>query len=479
VTIDRNHNPERGDGQLLKSEEAGGYREVLRLSIPLVLSTASLTLMLFVDRLFLSWYSQSAVAASTPGGITYFTICSLFLGTAQYVNAIVAQYHGAGDKPACARAVWQGVIFSLLSAPLILAMIPAGRAALDWSGHGPQLTALEKSYFSVLMLGGTLLPLNAALSSFFSGRGRTSIVMWGNIAGNAANAVLAYALIFGKLGFPELGIFGAGLATAITGGVPTVYWLALFLSARYQREYRTRERPGFDRRLFVMLLRFGLPSGMQFFLDIASFTLFVLLIGRLGEVNLAATNIVLSIEMLSFLPMVGMSIATSTLVGEYIGRGNHRVAEKSVRSALVLALGYSSVLAVLYFVVPGVFIELFRSANETGTDFQGIVSRGSVLLRLVAVYTVFDTMFIIYSGALKGAGDTRFAMWAQVAIAWIFFVPPVYLIIQYFHLGLVAAWVWAVVYVVTLGLVFLYRFRSGHWKTIRMMDKDRDVPTPR
>lgn len=475
MTINQNHNPDRRDGGPLKSAEAGGYREVLRVAIPLVLSTASLTLMLFVDRLFLSWHSQSAVAASTPGGITYFTICSLFLGTAQYVNAIVAQHHGAGDKPACTRAIWQGVIFSLLSAPVILAMIPVGRAALDWSGHGPQLTALEKSYFSVLMFGGVLLPLNAALSSFFSGRGRTAIVMWGNIAGNAANAVLAYALIFGKLGFPELGIFGAGLATAVTGGVPTVYWLALFLSEKYQREYRTRMRPGFDRRLFVMLLRFGLPSGVQFFLDISSFTLFVLLIGRLGEVNLAATNIVLSIEMLSFLPMVGMSIATSTLVGEYIGRGNHHFAEKSVRSALILALGYSSVLAVLYFVVPGVFIELFRSANETGTEFQDILSRGSVLLRLVAVYTVFDTMFIIYSGALKGAGDTRFAMWAQVAIAWFFFVPPVYLIIQYFHLGLVAAWVWAVVYVVTLGLVFLYRFRSGHWKTIQMIDTDRDV----
>ncbi len=97
---------------------------MLKLAIPLVLSTASLTLMLFVDRLFLSWHSQSAVAASTPGGITYFTICSLFLGTAQYVNAIVAQHHGAGDKPACARAVWQGVIFSVLSTPVILAMIP-------------------------------------------------------------------------------------------------------------------------------------------------------------------------------------------------------------------------------------------------------------------------------------------------------------------------------------------------------------------
>ena len=85
--------------------EPGGYREVIRIALPLVLSTASLTLMLFVDRMFLSWYGQDSVAAATPGGITYFTICSLFLGTAQYVNTIVAQYHGSGDKPACARVL--------------------------------------------------------------------------------------------------------------------------------------------------------------------------------------------------------------------------------------------------------------------------------------------------------------------------------------------------------------------------------------
>ncbi|MBI5250771.1 MAG: MATE family efflux transporter [Desulfomonile tiedjei] len=451
--------------------EPGGYTEVLRVAVPLVLSTASLTMMLFVDRMFLSWHSQSAVAASTPGGITYFTICSFFLGTAQYVNSIVAQHHGAGDKTACARAVWQGVLFSLISAPLILAMIPLGRAALDWSAHGPELIPLEKQFFSILMAGGMLLPLNAALSSFFSGRGRTKVVMWGNIIGNAANAILDYILIFGKFGFPELGIMGAGLATAITGAVPTIYWTVLFLSPRFQREYKTRSTFGFDKRLFAMLLRYGLPSGTQFFLDVASFTFFVLLIGRLGEVSLAATNIVLSIEALSFLPMVGMSIAISTIVGEYVGRGDHSLAEKSVRSALVLALVYTTVLAILYFVVPGFFIAMFRPAQETTAEFQVIITSGSVLLRLVAVYTLFDTMFIIYSGALKGAGDTRFAMWAQIAIAWGLFVPPLYFITEHFHFGLVAAWSWAVLYVIVLGLVFFLRFRSGHWKTIGMIHR--------
>ena len=106
--------------------EAGGYAEVLRVAVPLIVSTASRTIALFVARMFLSWYGQPSVAAAMPGRITYFTVCSLLPGVAQYVNTVVAQHHAAGDKPACARAVWLGVLFAALPAPLILASIPLG-----------------------------------------------------------------------------------------------------------------------------------------------------------------------------------------------------------------------------------------------------------------------------------------------------------------------------------------------------------------
>lgn len=220
-----------------------------------------------------------------------------------------------------------------------------------------------------------------------------------------------------------------------------------------------------------MLLRYGVPSGVQFFLDIASFTMFILLVGRLGEADLAATNIALSIEMLAFLPMVGMSIATATLVGEYIGQGRPEIAQKSVYTALKLAMAYTAIPAVLYLLVPGFLLELFRPAAPAGQGFETIMAKGVVLVRLIAIYTLFDTMFIVFSGALKGAGDTQFAMWAQVLMAWIFFVPPVYLIVEYFHVGLFAAWSWVLVYVVALGLIFWLRFRSGYWKTIRMVER--------
>ncbi|MEJ2716347.1 MAG: MATE family efflux transporter [Deltaproteobacteria bacterium] len=465
---DRRRAEDRPSGHLAH-REPGGYREVLQIAVPLILSTASLTVALFVDRMFLAWYGETSVAAATPGGITYFTFCSFFFGTTQYVNSIVAQHYGAGDRPACARAVWQGIFFSIASVPVILALIPLSSLIFSWSGHGAKVAKLEADYFSILMVGGVMLPVNASLSSFFSGRGKTGVVMWGNVAGNAANVLLDYLLIFGKFGFPEMGIRGAGLATAVTGVLPALFWGGIFLSARYEKQYRSRREFRWDNRLFLMLIRYGVPSGVQFFLDVASFALFVLLVGRLGVVDLAATNIVLSIELLSFLPMIGMSIATATLVGKYIGRGNPSLAERSVYSALKLALGYMTAMALLFFFFPEVFLAIFKYGMTEGPDFATIVDRGTILLRIVAVYTVFDTLFIIFSGALKGAGDTRFAMWAQTLLAWIFFVPPVYLIIEYLDLGLYVAWSWGLVYVILLGTVFWARFHSGYWKQIQMI----------
>ncbi|MEW6531131.1 MAG: MATE family efflux transporter [Thermodesulfobacteriota bacterium] len=451
-------------------EEPGGYREVIRIAGPLILATGSLTLTLFVDRLFLAWHSEASVAAASPAGITYFTLCSLFMGTAQYVNSIVAQYHGAGDRPACARAVWQGIFFAIISMPFILACIPLGWWIFAWSAHGEKLVQLEQDYYTLLMMGGLLLPMNAALSSFFSGRGKTWTILWGNALGNGVNTVLAYVLIFGKLGLPELGIRGAGIATAISQVCPVIYWGYLFLSPQQQEAYQTRRQLRWDRGLFLLIVRYGIPAGLQLFLDVAAFALFVLLVGRLGERDLAVSNIVVSIEMLSFLPMWGMSIATATMVGQYIGGDKLRVAEKSVRSALKLAFVYMGIMSFLYLLFPATFLELFRSGAHSEEGFQEIVAKGATILRLVAVYSLFDTLFIIYSGALKGAGDTRFAMWAQVLLAWFVFVPPVYLLIQYFNASLTIAWTWSVVYVILLGLVFRSRYRTGLWKQIRMLN---------
>ncbi|MEW6348066.1 MAG: MATE family efflux transporter [Thermodesulfobacteriota bacterium] len=449
--------------------EPGGYREVLGVAMPLVASTASVTVMLFVDRMFLSWHGQASVAASVPGGATFWMIICLFLGIAEYVTTIVAQHFGAGDLRACMRAAWQGVIFSVMAVPLMLIGIPVGCAILSWGGHDPEVLRLEKEYFTLLMLGGVTVPLNAALSSFFSGRGETSAVMWGNFLGSLARIGADYVLIFGKLGFPEMGIRGAGIATIIAGFVPTLYWGYLLRSPEIKRVFGTWKELRWDGRLFGMLMRYGIPSGVHFFLEVGSFTVFVLLVGRLGEQDLALTNIVFSVELLSFLPMIGMSIAAATLVGRHIGEARPDLSEKSAYSAFRLTFVYCAMMSLLFVLIPGVFLELFRTGSDATGNDPAMMRRGASLLRLVALYSLFDCAYVVFAGALRGAGDTRFVMWAQIVLGWFLFVPPVYVAVEKLHAGLYGAWCCLLGYAIALGLVYWLRFRSGVWKTIKML----------
>jgi MATE family multidrug resistance protein len=234
---------------------------------------------------------------------------------------------------------------------------------------------------------------------------------------------------------------------------------------------------GFDKILFTRLLRFGTPAGIQFTLDIGAFTLFIMLVGRMGELELAVTNIALSINMLAFLPMIGISIATTTLVGQYIGKKDLSAAEKSTYSSLKIALLYMGSTGVLFILFPEQLLSLFRRSPEEAADFLPMVAYGRRILLLIAFYGFFDAMNIIFSGALKGAGDTRFTMWAAVIVAWVFFVPPIYLIVEVFNQGVLLAWGWATIYIIVIGTVFCFRFRSGKWKTIDLLARKETTPS--
>jgi len=458
-----------------KSPPPGSYREILSLSYPLILSTASMTVMHFVDRMFLSWYSQAAIAAATPAGITSFTIVCFFMGVSQYTTTIVAQYFGAKDNATCGTATWQGVFFSLASYGAIVLCIPLGPVIFHWGGHSSELVELEVRYFSILMWGGGLVPLQSALASFFTGRGDTKTTMMANVAGNAVNVILDYGLIFGKWGLPEMGLPGAALATVLASIVPVVILTCLFLRRENNRQFATH-RVRFDAQLFRKLLRYGVPAGFQFFLEIGCFTLFVLIVGRLGEVELAVTNIALTIDMLAFMPVIGISIATSTLVGQSMGRGEPDLAEKTTYAALVLVLAYMGFMATIFVLFPGPLLSIFKIRGHEVADFSVVLQYGRYILIMVAIYSVFDALGIAFSAGLKGAGDTRFVMWTAVIAGWTLFVPPVYLTVSVFHGGLILAWVWATLYIVILGLVYFWRFRKGKWKTIDMIGEDRETP---
>jgi len=418
--------------------------------------------------MFLSWYSPEAIAAAMPSGILFFTILSLFMGTASYVNTFVAQYHGAGQADRIGPSLWQGFYVSLAGGALLLALAPLSPGLFEWIGHPPAVRRLEVIYFRILCYGAVFPIANSALAAFFSGRGKPWPVMWIHLLATVVNVVLNYILIFGRFGFPALGINGAAISTVVSGIVSFLVFAVLILRSSNNPAYATRSGWKPDRDLLARILRFGFPNGVQFFIDIFGFTVFILLIGRLGTVQLAATNIAFNINSLAFMPMIGLGMAISILVGQYVGEKRVDLAERSVFSGAVICFPYMGLIGLAYFLAPDFFIGFFASETAPET-FLEIRSIAVVLLRFVALYCIFDTMNIVFASGIKGTGDTRFVMIMILVVSSCVLVVPTFLSMLVFRGGIFTAWIFVTAYVIVLGFGFLFRFLQGRWKSMRVI----------
>lgn len=451
----------------------GGCGEVLRIAFPLILSTGAHSVQMFIDRMFLMWHSSDAMAAGLQAGIASFVPVSLFMGTAGYVNTFVAQYTGADRPLRVGPAIWQGIYFALAAGVLMLTMIPLAGPIFDWMGHAPRIREQEIIYFKIMCLAATPTLVSSVISGFFTGRSKTLIVMYVTIFATAINIVLDYCLIFGNLGFPRLGIAGAAIATLTASVCAAGIYLALFFRRPNRRQFASVSGWRLDRDLFTRLMRYGLPNGVQFMLDILAFALFIVFVGRMDKYAFAATAMTFQINTLAFLPMMGFGIAVSTLVGQALGKNDARLATRSTWSACYMTFAYMTLIAAGYWFVPQIFLFPF-AARANPAEFAAIEPIARSLLCFVAFYCLFDTGNIIFSAALKGAGDTRFVMAIAVVLSWVVMVIPCYLAVK-LGWGLFVAWGAVTAYVCILALVFLLRFRAGKWKTMRVIEAP--VPT--
>jgi MATE family multidrug resistance protein len=459
------------DGTRRDGEEPGGYRETLRMAVPLVISTGSFTLMQFVDRIFLARYSVEAIQAALPAGLLAFTLICTFSGITAFAGTFVAQFHGAGDPRGAARATAQAVLLALLAWPLMLALIPLGAWILRHCGHAPAVLQEELTFYRILMLGSVAVPLGAAISGFFTGRGDTRTNMIAVVIGNLFNILLDWLLIFGHWGCPRMGIAGAGWATVLSGLLTPLLLLTLYFGPRLRRAYDTLATFRLDGTLMLRLLRFGFPAAMHLLLDVGSFALFLLLTARLDAVALAASNIAFSINNLAFMPLIGIGTAAAILVGQYQGRGQSAVAERAGWTALKIGWYYMGAIALTFVLFPRGYFLLFTGQAGGAVQLDDVLPLGRWMLVMMAIWGLADAANIILASALRGAGDTRFVMLYSFAVMWIIWLGGEALLLLVLGGGIRAAWVWLVLYVFVLVIGFAWRFRSGRWKTINLLDR--------
>ena len=459
--------PQPASDAHVQSEISAGtmLRRLVAIALPMVVSQASETVMLFVDRLFLSRVSQLHLAAAMSGGLTSFAVASIFIGTAAYVNAIVAQYYGAGQHRMCARATAQAVYFALAAAPVLAILSIFVPSFFELMRHDPGQVPLESIYARWLMAGGGLLLVRHALTGFFLGTGRTRVVMIATIAGMIVNVPLNYLLIFGAFGFPELGMAGAAIGTLGGSLTSLAVLLGSYLSRTANHGYSTRSSWRLDRTILSRLLRFGSPAGIEMFLNVFAFNLFVQLMHGYGASVAAAVTIAFNWDIVAFIPMLGAGAATTAVVGQYVGADSVRDARRATIMALRLAWTYSGTMMLLFFVGAGPLVYVFSAGFP---DATAVAPLARTLLRLVGFYTVADATQLILAGALRGAGDTRWVMRMNVILHWAFAGIAV-LLIQVLEAAPIAVWICFIGFVLSMSVAMFLRFRSGRWESMRVI----------
>ena len=414
-----------------------------------------------VDAAMVGHVGKTELAAVGLGGLLVWTISSFFIGLTHAVSTFVAQSYGARRLTQCATFLWNGLYIGLVSGGCILLLRSLNPWTVDLLGPAPSVREPCVLYTGIRMLGSPFFVLQYTYANFFRALGNTVTPMKVAILANLVNVVLDYLLIFGAGPIPPLGVAGAAWATFTANLVSLAVFAAISLTPLYRREYHTARRWRADPVTLVRLLRVGAPIGVHYFLDIASFLVFSAYVGRMGTEQLAASQIVIQVLALSFMPCHGFVVAATTLMGQYIGAGRPDLARRSAYTTLKLGLVYAGLIGAVYLSIPGLLVRIFNSDPL-------VISYGKRLILLAAVFQAFDATQMITSGALRGAGDTKFPMMLALGGGWLLFLPLSFLFGTVLDGGVIGAWVGATVYVAFLATAILIRLKTDRWMRIRL-----------
>ncbi len=439
-----------------------GLREILRLAFPIIASMASATVAGFVDTWIVAQVGTTEMAAIMPAGVTAYTLTALPLGITQCVSTFAAQALGRGRRGEGAAFAWQGLYLSVFVGVVCFLLWPMAPLFFGAFGHEPEVVALEVMYFRIRLWGIGLGIAIGGLNGFFYGIHRPGIPLVAMVIDNVANVVLCYLLVFGAWGAPRLELAGAAVAFVLSFVAQLVVLLAAFLSSTYHNEFFTRSDWRFSWARFWQLLRIGWPLGVQQSIDILSWgVLIILMVGRFGKEQLAASNIAIQYMTISFLPGMGLGQALTALVGRYIGEGNLETAIQRVYEGLLLAMLYMAGMGLIYFLLPGPLMAFFNADPR-------VIQAGSTILLCAAVFQMFDAMNVTFVGALRGAGDTHGIAWITIGLLVTVFAPLSVGSVVFTDLQSVGPWVAGTVYTILLGLLLWWRFERGKWQEINI-----------
>ncbi len=432
-------------------------RATLALGLPLVGSHLAQMSLHVTDTVLLGWYGVNELAAVVLATSSFFVIFILGSGFAQAVMPLVASALGRGDETQVRRdtrmGLWLSIAFGVLCYPLFW----WSQAVLLALGQRPEVAALGQDFLRIGGLGMIPALLVMTLKSYLAALERTQVVLWVTLAAVGVNLALAYALIFGNWGAPELGVAGAAIASLLVQ-VLTFVALAIYAAwlpdLRRFRLFQRFWRP--DWQALGQVFRLGWPIGITGLAESGLFQATALMMGWIGTVELAAHGITMEVAALSFMVHLGLSNAATVRAGWADGAGDAVGLRDGARVAIALSFGFGVAMVVLFLTLPQPIIALFLDASKPQS--AEIIAFGVSLLAVAALFQLADAMQVMALGLLRGIRDTRVPMIAAAISYWVIGMPCAYLLAFSAGLGGVGLWLGLVIGLTFAAATMMWRF---------------------
>jgi MATE family multidrug resistance protein len=441
-------------------------RALVTLAVPMVLARASQSLITFADAIQVKELGDGAIAATATGGLNVYVAIILPVGTVFIVQSFVAQLVGRGERDTTRRFAWYGLAIAAIAAIIALALIPLVAPALSLTDYSPAVRDEMTAYIEIRLLSVGAAVGIEALGNWYGGLGNTWMQM---IAGTItmASAILCnWIFIGGHLGAPALGVSGAAVSSVIATWLGFAF-LAVALWRGWGGAPRRTGTLGLSFGELRRVLRFGLPNGLNWFLEFTAFQLFVNgVVASLGDTTVAALNVVIAVNSLSFMPAFGLASAGAILAAQSIGRGARDEVWPWVKLTLACTMTWMIAIASAYLLFPSEVMSWFAPPKHG----EAIVATGRAMLAISALWQVFDATGMTFSETLRAAGDTAWTAGARVVLAWAVFVPLAYVVVERWNGGATGAMGCLVAYLALLGIVLALRFRSGAWRRIDLVE---------
>jgi len=445
----------------------GGVFEMIGIALPMMLSASCDAVMIFTTRIFLSRLGPEYMNAAIGGGVMNQVLVFFFSGLIGYSTALSAQYYGSGRKNLSTVTASQAAIIAFTAYPVILALVPFAEKIFHYSGTPAGQVVYQSQYFKILCYGTLPAMLRQVMGCYFTGIGRTKIVMTATVTALVMNVCLGYILIFGKCGVPEMRIEGAAVASIASSIIAVVILAFSYFKKPHRVEFRVMDSFHFDRGVMKRLLYFGYPAGLEMFLYFFAFTLMIYIFQSQGDIVATASSIMFNWDMAVFVPLLGIEIAVSSLVGRYMGAGHPETAHRSAMSGIRTGLLYAFAVTAVFIFMPEPLVIIFRPEGHNPV-FESAVPIAVSMVRIASVYIIAETVMISLIGALRGAGDTFWVMIASITYQWMF-VPVLYIMLNILKFSPEAAWGGFVSFFLLFCAVLISRYRSGKWKKIKVI----------